>query len=191
MNGVCREGDRCHFSHNRDSSRPSMICRYYLKGNCYYGRSCSTHHHTTPLPLPIPVPHHTTHIFNTHHTTANTTPHHTTLHHTTPHHTTTMTISSPATLLDRYDHTWPGHQSGSEYSQTEGPPTHLGESSQQGPACTNTSRHKDTLSLSAPHVQSSQPSLLSQRWVWQRCCCSRLKYGHEMKVDLVVQFTLP
>ncbi|XP_063845141.1 E3 ubiquitin-protein ligase makorin-2-like [Scylla paramamosain] len=102
MNGVCREGDRCHFSHNRDSSRPSMICRYYLKGNCYYGRSC------------------------------------------------------------RYDHTWPGHQSGSEYNQTEGPPQHLGESSQQGPACTDTSRHKDGLTLPAPHVQSSQPSLLSQ-----------------------------
>ncbi|KAK4329359.1 hypothetical protein Pmani_000282 [Petrolisthes manimaculis] len=61
MNGVCREGERCHFSHSCES-RPSMICRYNLKGYCYYGRNCR-YDHTRPgtssdLPEPVTFPTH-------------------------------------------------------------------------------------------------------------------------------------
>ncbi|KAK7066275.1 E3 ubiquitin-protein ligase makorin-1, partial [Halocaridina rubra] len=44
INGACREGDRCRFSHNRESARPSLLCRYYLRGNCAYDQHCRFDH---------------------------------------------------------------------------------------------------------------------------------------------------
>ncbi|XP_076062541.1 putative E3 ubiquitin-protein ligase makorin-1 isoform X2 [Oratosquilla oratoria] len=44
MNGVCREGERCHFSHDSARSRPSSVCRYYLRGTCAFGQNCRFDH---------------------------------------------------------------------------------------------------------------------------------------------------
>jgi E3 ubiquitin-protein ligase makorin len=44
VNGACREGSRCHFSHDRQSGQPSNICRYYQKGCCAYGDRCRYDH---------------------------------------------------------------------------------------------------------------------------------------------------
>ncbi|PAV90326.1 hypothetical protein WR25_25154 [Diploscapter pachys] len=43
VNGVCRMGDRCTFSHDR-SQRPDMVCRFYLQGSCNYGTACRYDH---------------------------------------------------------------------------------------------------------------------------------------------------
>ncbi len=43
MNGVCRFGNNCFYSHDR-SSRPSTVCRYYLMGACSYGDRCFYDH---------------------------------------------------------------------------------------------------------------------------------------------------
>lgn len=43
MNGVCRFGNNCFYSHDR-SSRPSTVCRYYLIGTCSYGDRCFYDH---------------------------------------------------------------------------------------------------------------------------------------------------
>ncbi|XP_013404749.1 probable E3 ubiquitin-protein ligase makorin-1 [Lingula anatina] len=62
--GVCRQGEHCMFSHDRDN-RPSNICRYYLKGHCTYGNHCRYDHtrpkevsakHIAQNPAPKPVP---------------------------------------------------------------------------------------------------------------------------------------
>ncbi|KAG6938065.1 makorin ring finger protein 2, partial [Chelydra serpentina] len=47
MQGVCREGSRCLFSHDLTTSKPSTICRYYQKGQCAYGARCR-YDHTRP-----------------------------------------------------------------------------------------------------------------------------------------------
>ena len=39
MHGVCNAGDSCRFSHDR-TNKPSMICKFYLSGNCSYGTHC-------------------------------------------------------------------------------------------------------------------------------------------------------
>lgn len=44
VNGVCREGNRCHFSHDRDRTQTNNICRYYLRGCCAYGEQCRYDH---------------------------------------------------------------------------------------------------------------------------------------------------
>lgn len=40
MQGVCREGSRCLFSHDLSTSKPSTICKFYQKGQCAYGARC-------------------------------------------------------------------------------------------------------------------------------------------------------
>ncbi|XP_065917991.1 E3 ubiquitin-protein ligase makorin-1-like isoform X2 [Dysidea avara] len=50
MNGCCKEGDNCLFSHNW-TSKPDMVCRYYLKGCCVYGSGCR-HDHVKPPNIP-------------------------------------------------------------------------------------------------------------------------------------------
>ncbi|XP_034632875.1 probable E3 ubiquitin-protein ligase makorin-2 [Trachemys scripta elegans] len=47
MQGVCREGSRCLFSHDLTTSKPSTVCRYYQKGQCAYGARCR-YDHTRP-----------------------------------------------------------------------------------------------------------------------------------------------
>ncbi|XP_065122034.1 E3 ubiquitin-protein ligase makorin-2 [Paramisgurnus dabryanus] len=44
LNGVCREGSRCMFSHDLNTSRPSTICKYYQRGFCAYGDKCRYDH---------------------------------------------------------------------------------------------------------------------------------------------------
>ncbi|XP_029990044.1 E3 ubiquitin-protein ligase makorin-2 isoform X1 [Sphaeramia orbicularis] len=44
LHGVCREGSRCLFSHDPNTSRPSTICKYYQRGNCAYGERCRYDH---------------------------------------------------------------------------------------------------------------------------------------------------
>ncbi|KRZ06388.1 putative E3 ubiquitin-protein ligase makorin-1 [Trichinella zimbabwensis] len=43
MNGFCRHGQDCTFSHNRTDA-PSMVCRYFVRGNCTYGSRCRYDH---------------------------------------------------------------------------------------------------------------------------------------------------
>ena len=43
MHGVCRFGQNCFNSHDRDS-KPSTICKYYLLGSCSYGDQCFYDH---------------------------------------------------------------------------------------------------------------------------------------------------
>uniref|UniRef100_A0A8D0HR47 E3 ubiquitin-protein ligase makorin-2 n=1 Tax=Sphenodon punctatus TaxID=8508 RepID=A0A8D0HR47_SPHPU len=47
MQGVCREGSRCLFSHDLSTSKPSTICKFYQKGQCAYGTRCR-YDHTKP-----------------------------------------------------------------------------------------------------------------------------------------------
>uniref|UniRef100_A0A914XBA9 RING-type E3 ubiquitin transferase n=1 Tax=Plectus sambesii TaxID=2011161 RepID=A0A914XBA9_9BILA len=42
-NNCCRNGDQCHFSHDR-SARVDNVCRYYLRGVCSFGASCRYDH---------------------------------------------------------------------------------------------------------------------------------------------------
>ncbi|XP_006004471.1 E3 ubiquitin-protein ligase makorin-2 isoform X2 [Latimeria chalumnae] len=44
MHGVCREGNRCLFSHDFHSSKPSIICKFYQRGQCTYGDRCRYDH---------------------------------------------------------------------------------------------------------------------------------------------------
>lgn len=40
IQGVCREGNRCLFSHDLSTSKRSTICKFYQKGQCAYGTRC-------------------------------------------------------------------------------------------------------------------------------------------------------
>uniref|UniRef100_A0A914UT34 RING-type E3 ubiquitin transferase n=1 Tax=Plectus sambesii TaxID=2011161 RepID=A0A914UT34_9BILA len=42
-NNCCRNGDQCHFSHDR-TARVDNVCRYYLRGVCSFGASCRYDH---------------------------------------------------------------------------------------------------------------------------------------------------
>lgn len=44
VNGVCRHGGNCRYSHDLSGSRPSTVCRYYQMGSCSYGSSCRYDH---------------------------------------------------------------------------------------------------------------------------------------------------
>lgn len=44
LNGCCRDGASCRFSHDRQNSQPSMVCRFYSKGHCSYGDRCRYDH---------------------------------------------------------------------------------------------------------------------------------------------------
>ncbi|KAK6043625.1 hypothetical protein COOONC_18870 [Cooperia oncophora] len=43
VNGCCTQGDRCSYSHDRDSPA-DLVCRYYLRGSCSYGTACRYDH---------------------------------------------------------------------------------------------------------------------------------------------------
>ncbi|XP_036806891.1 probable E3 ubiquitin-protein ligase makorin-2 isoform X1 [Oncorhynchus mykiss] len=44
LHGVCREGNRCMFSHDLTTSKPSTICKFYQRGVCAYGDRCRYDH---------------------------------------------------------------------------------------------------------------------------------------------------
>uniref|UniRef100_A0AAY4DJP8 E3 ubiquitin-protein ligase makorin-2 n=2 Tax=Denticeps clupeoides TaxID=299321 RepID=A0AAY4DJP8_9TELE len=44
IHGVCREGNRCMFSHNLATSKPSTICKFFQRGMCAYGDRCRYDH---------------------------------------------------------------------------------------------------------------------------------------------------
>ncbi|CAI5686455.1 E3 ubiquitin-protein ligase makorin-2 [Oreochromis niloticus] len=44
LHGVCREGNRCLFSHDPSTSKPSTICKFYQRGACAYGERCRYDH---------------------------------------------------------------------------------------------------------------------------------------------------
>ncbi|XP_076865718.1 E3 ubiquitin-protein ligase makorin-2 isoform X2 [Brachyhypopomus gauderio] len=44
LHGVCREGNRCMFSHDLANSKPSTICKFYQRGVCAYGDRCRYDH---------------------------------------------------------------------------------------------------------------------------------------------------
>ncbi|KAM3843038.1 E3 ubiquitin-protein ligase makorin-2-like, partial [Diretmus argenteus] len=48
LHGVCREGNRCLFSHDLANSKPSTICKYYQRGVCAYGERCRYDHVKPP-----------------------------------------------------------------------------------------------------------------------------------------------
>ncbi|XP_077983434.1 putative E3 ubiquitin-protein ligase makorin-1 [Glandiceps talaboti] len=52
MNGVCRAGDGCPYSHD-PSAKPAMTCKYYLRGQCFYGDRCRFDH-IRPNPTKTP-----------------------------------------------------------------------------------------------------------------------------------------
>ncbi|NXL88238.1 MKRN2 ligase, partial [Alectura lathami] len=62
VQGVCREGSKCPFSHDLAASKSSTVCKYYQKGQCAYGARCRYDHVRLPAaggaaaPLPPPVP---------------------------------------------------------------------------------------------------------------------------------------
>ncbi|NWR36668.1 MKRN2 ligase, partial [Tachuris rubrigastra] len=41
LQGVCREGNKCLFSHDLSTSKSSTVCKYYQRGQCAYGSRCS------------------------------------------------------------------------------------------------------------------------------------------------------
>ncbi|XP_075689956.1 E3 ubiquitin-protein ligase makorin-2 [Rhinoderma darwinii] len=52
IHGVCREGNRCLFSHDLANSKPSSICRFFQKGQCAYGSRCR-YDHVKPSSSPL------------------------------------------------------------------------------------------------------------------------------------------
>ncbi|XP_018419318.1 PREDICTED: probable E3 ubiquitin-protein ligase makorin-2 isoform X1 [Nanorana parkeri] len=56
IHGVCREGNRCLFSHDLATSKPSTICRFYQKGQCAYGSRCRYDHVKPSSPLTVYTP---------------------------------------------------------------------------------------------------------------------------------------
>ncbi|NXM61520.1 MKRN2 ligase, partial [Illadopsis cleaveri] len=47
LQGVCREGSKCLFSHDLANSKSSTVCKFYQKGQCAYGARCR---YQTPAP---------------------------------------------------------------------------------------------------------------------------------------------
>ncbi|XP_067128869.1 E3 ubiquitin-protein ligase makorin-2-like isoform X2 [Centruroides vittatus] len=48
VSGICREGTRCKFSHDRENATLDPVCRYYLQGRCTYGDHCRYDHIRPP-----------------------------------------------------------------------------------------------------------------------------------------------
>lgn len=44
LNGCCRDGSSCKFSHDRTTGVPDNVCRYYLQGCCSFSERCRYDH---------------------------------------------------------------------------------------------------------------------------------------------------
>ncbi|NXU54379.1 MKRN2 ligase, partial [Turnix velox] len=79
LQGVCREGSKCPFSHDLSTSKSSTICRYYQKGQCAYGARCRYDHVRLPAPggaaASRPPTHSVGALHSPHHPPEQSTPH--------------------------------------------------------------------------------------------------------------------
>ncbi|KAF8590116.1 hypothetical protein K439DRAFT_207378 [Ramaria rubella] len=48
LNGNCRKGDSCSFSHSNVEIVKKKLCKYFESGQCYKGDSCTFLHVTVP-----------------------------------------------------------------------------------------------------------------------------------------------
>ncbi|XP_017688284.1 PREDICTED: probable E3 ubiquitin-protein ligase makorin-2 [Lepidothrix coronata] len=56
LQGVCREGSKCLFSHDLSTSKSSTVCKYYQRGQCAYGSRCRYDHVKLPAPSGAAAP---------------------------------------------------------------------------------------------------------------------------------------
>lgn len=49
VNGACKKGDKCPYSHNVEQIRKKELCKYFLSGSCTKGEKCLYSHNTKEI----------------------------------------------------------------------------------------------------------------------------------------------